>query len=501
MTETLPINEIVVEDRYRQDYGDVESLAVSIATNGLLHPIVVDDSNVLIAGGRRLAAFNLLASGSVNGVDANDFRVVPITRFGQLDEAQRKLLEIEENVRRKETSWQEQVIGLYDYHRICERRALKRNEKWGQQLTADLLNIEQSAVSSAIRVAKILKTNPEDPIKDAANLSEALRILVSRTLDEAAKEQLRRIEAKRAELAKAPKLADAAVNPADFAVSKPVISAVENLLSPNDSLTTPKPEAKKQLLTKEQVASFYYHGNALELIPEIARKTVINHIICDPPFGIDMGNLLQSSVGRVAETHEVEPNKQLLKAFLDVAYSALASDGFLCFWYDLDHHEKLATWAGEAGFKVCRWPLVWCKTSPCQNQAAQYNITKATEVCYLLRKSEQSIIKQKQPKNFILESSCATPSHPFVKPFNVWKYLLETVSVEGQTILDPFAGEGSSLAAAFRVGRNPIGIELDNTHIANGLSYVSEQVNGSLNSSSSTAFDSLNGLPDADIPL
>jgi DNA modification methylase len=172
-------------------------------------------------------------------------------------------------------------------------------------------------------------------------------------------------------------------------------------------------------------------------------------------------------------------------------------------WYDLDHHEKLQLWAGEVGFKVCRWPFIWCKTSPCSNQAAQYNITKSTEVCLMLRKSEHSVIKTKQSRNWIMAPSVATNSHPFVKPFDVWKYVIETVSVEGQTIVDPFAGEGSCLAAAFRLQRIPAGIEISETHLANGLSYVSSQINGSAADAleSQSIISSLEGIPDAEIPL
>jgi N6-adenosine-specific RNA methylase IME4/ParB-like chromosome segregation protein Spo0J len=54
------IAEIVVGARHRHDLGDVASLARSIESNGLLHPVVIHRDGRLIAGERRLEAFKLL---------------------------------------------------------------------------------------------------------------------------------------------------------------------------------------------------------------------------------------------------------------------------------------------------------------------------------------------------------------------------------------------------------------------------------------------------------
>lgn len=56
----LAIDAIVIGERVRKDMGDLRSLADSIATHGLLHPVVVNNSCTLIAGHRRLEAVKLL---------------------------------------------------------------------------------------------------------------------------------------------------------------------------------------------------------------------------------------------------------------------------------------------------------------------------------------------------------------------------------------------------------------------------------------------------------
>ena len=51
-------------------------------------------------------------------------------------------------------------------------------------------------------------------------------------------------------------------------------------------------------------------------------------------------------------------------------------------------------------------------------------------------------------------------THPTVKPLKLMRYLVRLVTPEGGTVLDPFAGGGSTLAAALAVGYSSIGIEL-----------------------------------------
>lgn len=51
--------------------------------------------------------------------------------------------------------------------------------------------------------------------------------------------------------------------------------------------------------------------------------------------------------------------------------------------------------------------------------------------------------------------------HPTVKPLDVVEWLVKLVTVEGQVVLDPFAGSGTMCLAAKNVGRKFVGIELD----------------------------------------
>lgn len=51
--------------------------------------------------------------------------------------------------------------------------------------------------------------------------------------------------------------------------------------------------------------------------------------------------------------------------------------------------------------------------------------------------------------------------HPTQKPINLMRVLIKISTNEGDTILDPFAGSGTTLVAANELNRNCIGIELN----------------------------------------
>ena len=50
--------------------------------------------------------------------------------------------------------------------------------------------------------------------------------------------------------------------------------------------------------------------------------------------------------------------------------------------------------------------------------------------------------------------------HPTVKPLKLMRWLVRLVTPEGGTVLDPFAGSGTTLCAAMLENRHSIGCEL-----------------------------------------
>jgi site-specific DNA-methyltransferase (adenine-specific) len=66
--------------------------------------------------------------------------------------------------------------------------------------------------------------------------------------------------------------------------------------------------------------------------------------------------------------------------------------------------------------------------------------------------------------------------HPAIKPLRVMSRLLKVGSAEGQTILDPFLGSGSTLVAARNLGRCGLGIEIEERWCELGAQRLSQGV-------------------------
>jgi site-specific DNA-methyltransferase (adenine-specific) len=69
--------------------------------------------------------------------------------------------------------------------------------------------------------------------------------------------------------------------------------------------------------------------------------------------------------------------------------------------------------------------------------------------------------------------------HPTEKPIELVSQLIESSSVRGDLVLDPFAGCGSTLVAAVLLGRRAIGIEIDERYASEAvrrLEYVEKLV-------------------------
>lgn len=95
---SIEIAKIKVRDRLREDNGDLAGLVASVKKYGLIHPIVLTDDGVLIAGARRLAACKALG-----------MRVIEARRFGDLSPIERREIELDENLHRKDLTEHERA--------------------------------------------------------------------------------------------------------------------------------------------------------------------------------------------------------------------------------------------------------------------------------------------------------------------------------------------------------------------------------------------------------
>lgn len=185
---TIALSSIVIEDRFRKDYGDsgkkaedhesFEALKKSIEENGLISPVCVvamkEGKYRLIAGGRRMRAVTELGWKEV------PCHIFPIGT-SHIDE---RILELLENTDRKSLSWLEESQAIAEIDKLMKEKhgAVKRgskientdgSKKWSTEDTSKLVGMSERSVNRNIQIAEAAQVFPKE-IAVAKSRDEAL---------------------------------------------------------------------------------------------------------------------------------------------------------------------------------------------------------------------------------------------------------------------------------------------------------------------------------------
>ena len=72
-------------------------------------------------------------------------------------------------------------------------------------------------------------------------------------------------------------------------------------------------------------------------------------------------------------------------------------------------------------------------------------------------------------------AGASTKQHPAPFPMELATRLVRMFSFTGDTVLDPFCGSGTTMIAAFRAGRNSIGVEIDPEYYRMAARFLKEE--------------------------
>lgn len=477
---SLPLSSILVEDRQRLDLGDIDSLAESLRINGQIQPILVDNKNRLVAGGRRLAAATKLGWTHIHAVQRDT-----------MTEDQLFILELEENVQRKDMDWQEKCLNIAKIHSIKSREKALDLESWGQRETGAMLNESAANINFNLKIAKKLQAElgPDNkPIEGArfwkcSSLADALK------LEMRDKEDALRAELLKRQQSNIVSFEEETVDMGEFDSDSPATAPapiegekeaahtqyLKNPLNPPDKFEEywQSRLATKQASKTIKLSNRFFNLDSIQFMLDCPNR--FDHIITDIPYGIDMEHLNQNNqhggmknIDIVEDLHDVQYNEDLFSRFFKAAFHCTKDHSFVITWCDQAQWQRMYDLAVEAGFAVQRWPIVWHKTYQAMNNCIAYNFTKDIEIAMVCRKKGATITAQ--PQTCVISTGrdelCSSLGHPFAKPFAVWEFLAKAVALPGQTILDPFAGRGSGPISFLQMGYNAFGVELDKDHYA-----------------------------------
>ena len=112
--------------------------------------------------------------------------------------------------------------------------------------------------------------------------------------------------------------------------------------------------------------------------------------------------------------------------------------------------------------------MAWHKTNPIPNFMKTSFLNSVELIaCFWNKGHTWNFINQAKMHNFIETPICGgferlkNPKHPTQKPIKILEHIINIASNEGNVVLDPFMGVGSTGVAAQNLNRSFIGFELD----------------------------------------
>ncbi len=416
---TVKMSDIRTGHRFRQDLGNIDELVESIKENGLITPITVKESSdgtyYLIAGFRRYTACKKLG-----------LKEIPVNIYpGDITQLDRNIIELLENVDRKDMTYAEQVALTRQIHIAMQKRYgevdMSGGQKKGHSLrdTAKLLGKSVGTVSAEVELAEAIEIAPE--LKDVGSKTEAIKKLK--------------------------------------AIKKRVIG--RELLK--ESQREEVLEGVKDSKIIKELSKFYIVGNAIECIKDVEDSS-IDLVEIDSPYAVDIHKLRsgKAEIGKHYIEWSADTFTKNLPVVIKEAYRVLKPTGWIIVWFSFEPwFETVFKMIVDAGFLATRTPGAWIKNIG-QTAAPHAHFGNAMEVFFYGRKTDRAEMNKQGMTNIFQFSTTKGDKrvHIAEKPIILMSTIYEVFCQPGSTILIPFLGSGNGILAAYNVKCTAFGWDL-----------------------------------------
>ena len=391
-----PIEQIFVnrEVRQRRELRGIQELAWSIESLGQLHPIIIKRTGELVTGERRFEAIKQLGHTHI---------LVQFT--DELDPVQLQLIELEENVRRENLSWQDHVSAVTNYHKL----RTELDPTWEQAKTAKALNMAPSAVSSMLDVGRAIEVGTTAVV-------EAQQFSVARGLVERAKKR---------------RLAD---------LSEQVTSVFTQ--------AAPVEKVAPLLCADFNQWAYTYSGPRF------------NFIHCDFPYGVNADKHAQGAAAAFEGYEDTfDTYTTLLRTLAASMENVVAPSAHLMFWFSMLHYQTTYDALTAMGWTVNKVPLVWFKSDntgilpdPSRGPRQIY------ETAFMAARGDRPIVRA---VGNVVAHPVTKRIHMSEKPIGMLRKFMEMFVDDSTRFLDPTAGSANAVRAADLNGAaSVLGLEL-----------------------------------------
>ena len=231
-----------------------------------------------------------------------------------------------------------------------------------------------------------------------------------------------------------------------------------------------------------------YHGNTMDELSTLSKN--VDMIFADPPYFLSKGFTMHSK-GRVKCFDKGDWDKErslseindFNRKWLSLSRNVLKDDGTI--WVSGTYHNiySVANCMVELGYKILNI-IVWHKpNAPFTLSESHFNFSAEYIVWARKLKDKKHYFNNRLmtelnggrrmpdvwniPTTGLWEKTCG--KHPTQKPLHLLYRIILASTLEGDTILDPFAGSCTTGIAANLLGRRFIGIDQNREYLELGI--------------------------------
>jgi len=399
----------IKDTKPRREHGDIKALAESIRKEGLLQPLVINQNNELICGRRRYEALNFLK-----------WKNAPILKVETESAIDKLSKSIAENLIRLNLTWQEEIKAKEELDQLMRekygeikgrpKKLLESNNLWSQIKTSELLGESQPLVSQDIQLSQGLKKYPElEKEKTKSN----------------AKKKFKRLKAQE--------------------------EIIEEAL----------PEKLKSKFNIDKHLNQVLCGDCLEIMKQMPDNCV-DVVLTDPDYGVGINYETTITSKKVKIKSALEIESELIPFLLEC--HRITRRDICVFWsgswwriHDFFHLVE------QAGLKIVHMGI-WYK--PNGAGATGNGFARRFEVWFWIEGKIKRISEWEKHPDVIMANRITQKEkegilHPSQKPEILIERLMKFFSKEGDIILDPYIGSGTTAVVAKKLKRNFIGIDIN----------------------------------------
>ena len=216
-------------------------------------------------------------------------------------------------------------------------------------------------------------------------------------------------------------------------------------------------------MLRKELVNKIFHADCIEAMKELPEKS-IDLVVTDPPYktitgGDSNGKNSTRPKGMLSGNRKLFKHQKLkISDWIPEIYRVLKNETHCYIFTNFLNLKEMLIEAEKAGFKLHNL-LIWEKNNCTPSQYYMKNC----EYVLFLRKGKAKWINDIGGSKTVhrFDNIIGNKTHPTEKPVDLLEFYIKNSSNEGDIVLDPFMGSGSTAIACINTNRRFIGFELD----------------------------------------